>query len=66
MITIEEIETAVSKLPKGELVKFQKWFEEFQAKVWDKQFEEDVKKGKLDKLAEEAEKEFRPGHCKEL
>ena len=66
MSTIEEIEIAVSKLPKEELVKFQKCFEEFQAIVWDKQFEEEVKKGKLDKLAQEAEKEFRSGHCKEL
>jgi len=66
MSTIEEIENAVSKLPKDDLVKFQRWFEEFQAKVWDKQFEEDVKKGNLDKLASEAEKDFRAGHCKEL
>ncbi len=66
MSTIEEIEIAVSKLPKEDLVKFQKWFDEFQAKVWDKQFEKDVKKGKLAKLAEEAEEEFRAGHCKEL
>ncbi len=66
MSTIEEIEIAVTNLPKKEFAKFQKWFEEFQAEAWDQQLEEDVKMGKLNKLAEEAEKEFRAGRCKEL
>lgn len=66
MSTIKEIENAVISLPQKELAKFQKWFEEFQAKVWDQQLEQDVKMGKLDKLAKKAEKEFRAGRCKEL
>ncbi len=66
MSTIEEIENAVINLPPKELAKFQKWFEEFQAKAWDQQLEEDVKMGKLDKFAKEAEKEFRAGRCREL
>jgi len=28
------------------------WIEEFDAAIWDKQFEEDVKSGKLDELAD--------------
>lgn len=66
MSTVEEIENAISTLPKEEFARLQKWFDEFQAKVWDQEFEEDARMGKLDKLAEEAKKEFHAGNCKEL
>ncbi len=66
MTTVKEIENAVAKLPKEDLAQFRKWFDEYQAKVWDQQFEEDVKAGKLSKVAEEVEKEFNSGNCKEL
>lgn len=66
MSTVEEIENAISKLPKEEFTRLQKWLDEFQAKVWDQEFEEDARTGKLDKLAEEAIKEFHAGNCKEL
>ena len=39
---------------------------EAQAEVWDKQFEEDVKAGKLDRFAEEALADFRLGRCEEI
>ena len=66
MTTVKEIENAVSKLPKEDLAQFRKWFDEYQAKVWDQQFEEDAQAGKLSKVAEEVEKEFNAGNCKEL
>ncbi len=50
MTTIHEIEKAVSVLPLNELEQFRKWFDEFDAKAWDKQFENDVRSGKLDKI----------------
>ncbi len=37
-----------------------------EAKVWDKQFEKDVKAGKLDRFAEEALADFRAGKCEEI
>ena len=52
MTTIQEIEKAVSALPSNELKQFRKWFDEFDAKEWDKQFENDVMSGKLDQIAE--------------
>ena len=66
MNTVKEIENAVSKLPKEDLAQFRKWFDEYQARVWDQQFEEDAQAGKLSKVAEAVEKEFNAGNCKEL
>ncbi|MCI0708123.1 MAG: hypothetical protein L0Y80_11635 [Ignavibacteriae bacterium] len=54
MGTLQELEQAVSKLPEKELARFREWFEEFDAAEWDKQFEQDVKAGKLDRVAEKA------------
>ena len=39
---------------------------EAEAEVWDKQFEKDVKAGKLDRFAEEALADFRAGKCEEI
>ena len=59
MITIEEIENAVSKLPAEQLAAFRAWFAEFDAQLWDRQLEEDVAAGKLDVLAKEALRDSR-------
>lgn len=66
MTTTEEIEAAVADLPPGELARFRAWFDQFDADAWDKQFEEDVRTGKLDELADQAVKEFKAGRCTEL
>ena len=66
MTTIQEIEKAVSELPSNELEQFRKWFDEFDAKVWDKQFENDVRSGKLDQIAKNAIADFDEGKFKEL
>jgi hypothetical protein len=59
MSVVLEIEQAVSQLPPQDLARFREWFEEFDAKIWDKQFEEDAQSGKLDKLAQKAIADFR-------
>jgi hypothetical protein len=66
MTTVKEIEEAVAKLPKLELDKFRLWFEKFDAEVWDKQFKDDVRSGKLDQLADQALKDFEEGRCTKL
>jgi hypothetical protein len=58
MTTVKEIKEAVANLPKPELDKFRLWFEKFDAELWDTQFEDDVKSGKLDLLADQALKDF--------
>jgi len=64
--TVQELQAAVSQLSAQELARFREWFEEFEAKMWDEQFEKDVKSGKLDHLAEQAIADLRAGNCREL
>jgi hypothetical protein len=66
MGSIQEIQRAISHLSPEELAAFRAWFIEFDARLWDQQFEGDVAAGRLDKLAEEALQEFRERRCTEL
>jgi len=63
---IQEIEQAIRQLSPKELARFRQWFEEFDAQIWDKQFEADAKSGKLDKIAEKALNGYHAGKAKEL
>ena len=65
-MTIQEIERAIAELNPRELARFRQWFEEFDAQVWDEQFERDAKSGKLDKFANKAINDFRTGKAREL
>jgi hypothetical protein len=66
MGTVLEIESAISKLSREELSALRSWFKEFDAEAWDKQFEEDVKAGRLDAMADEALQDLREGRCTDL
>lgn len=66
MSTVQDIEAAVRRLPEKELSSFRAWFAEFDAAAWDKQFEQDVAAGRLDKLADEALNDLREGRCTNL
>jgi hypothetical protein len=66
MSSIQEIEHAVRQLPPSELAAFRAWFAQFDAEVWDRQFEEDVAAGRLNHLADEALKDLREGRCTDL
>jgi len=54
MSKIENIEQEVRNLSPSDLAAFRRWFLEFDAQVWDRQIEKDVREGKLDKFADEA------------
>jgi len=66
MTKVEKIEQDVRELNDDELLAFRKWFREYDSDEWDRQIEEDVRAGKLDKLAEEALAAHRAGKSKEL
>ncbi len=66
MTTVAEISGAVQRLPKRDLAKFRKWFAEFDAAAWDREFEEDVASGRLEALAREALRDDRAGRTREL
>ena len=66
MQTIQEIERAVSRLSKADLVNFREWFDNFDQDAWDQQFEEDVASGKQDSFADQAIAGFKMGKCTEI
>jgi len=66
MSSVHEIETAVSRLSRQELLAFRDWFSVFDAAAWDTQLEEDVAAGHLDALADEAIRDLREGRCRDL
>jgi len=66
MSSVREIEQAIEQLSEEELRLFRQWFAEREAEKWDRQFETDVRDGKLDSLAEQALKDLREGRCKDL
>jgi hypothetical protein len=66
MTAIEEIEKAVAELPPDELQRFREWFAEFEAARFDQKIEQDVKAGRLDRLAEQALADYRAGRAREL
>ncbi len=66
MTTVEEIEKAVARLTPEQLAKFRAWFEEFDARLFDAKIERDAKSGKLDKLAEDAIRDYRKGRARDL
>jgi hypothetical protein len=66
MSTVKEIEQAIRALGPQDLAALRDWFAEFDAEVWDRQFEQDVAAGRLDKFAEEALRDLDEGRCKDL
>jgi hypothetical protein len=66
MTTIKSIEEAVRRLSPEELAEFRRWFAEFDAAVWDAQLEDDVRRGRLDSLADQAADDLRRGRCTDL
>ena len=66
MTSVEQITTAVRRLPRNDLARFRKWFAEYDAALWDRQLEHDVAEGRLDALAREALKDLRAGRCTDL
>jgi hypothetical protein len=54
MSRVEALEHQIKELSGEELAEFRRWFAEFDAQTWDRQFATDVNSGKLDALAEKA------------
>ena len=54
MSKVKDIESQIRELSTEELAAFRRWFADFDAEAWDRQFEADVKAGKLDALADRA------------
>jgi hypothetical protein len=66
MSTIAEIQQAIMSLPKSEYTELRRWLQEYDWKRWDREFEDDVRAGKLDFLAAEALEAKAKGELKDL
>ena len=66
MSKVEAIEEQIEKLSPDELASFRRWYSAFDAEGWDRQFESDVKAGRLDALADEALRAHTSGQSKPL
>lgn len=51
---LEKLEREIKGLSPEEVADLRDWFRQYDAEAWDRQIEEDVRAGKLDRLAEEA------------
>lgn len=63
---VESLEKEIESLAPEELAAFRRWFHEFDADVWDRQLEADVRGGKLDALADEALQTHKAGKSTEI
>jgi hypothetical protein len=66
MEKVEKIERELQELSPEELANFRQWFAAFDAEAWDRQFEADVKAGKLDALADRAIRDHAAGKSTKL
>ena len=66
MGNVDNLEDRVKELSPEELAAFREWFIHFDAEAWDRQFEADVKAGKLDQLAERALRDHAAGRSSKL
>lgn len=57
-MSVKDIEAAITQLAPTDLAELSKWFEEFQAEVWDRQIEEDGGAGRFASLNELAKAGF--------
>lgn len=65
-MSVQEIEAAIATLPKDDFWKLAQWFDELRADAWDRQIGADAASGKLDRLFEEADRDFEAGRCTEM
>jgi hypothetical protein len=65
-MSLQELEEAVTNLPKTEFEAFARWFEEYVSDEWDRQIEADANAGRLDAAARRAKQDFESGRCTPL
>ena len=66
MSRVEQLEDEIKALLPHEFRDLRAWLDEYDAQVWDEQFNADALAGKLDALADMALKDFSEGRSAEL
>ena len=57
MSSVVEIEEAIAKLPPGEFMQLERWFDAERNRKWDQELEADAQSGKLRELYERLQSE---------
>ena len=65
-MSVQDLETAVTRLSKEELTQFSQWFEEYVADAWDRQIEADILAGRFDAAGKRAKADYEVGRCTRL
>ena len=65
-MSVEDLESTISRLSAEELDRFSEWFEGLMADRWDREIEADVKAGRLDTVGKLADRDFEAGRCTPL
>jgi hypothetical protein len=60
MSSVAEIEKAIAKLPPGEFVELERWFDAERNRQWDRQIERDARSGKLREVYERLKNQGQP------
>lgn len=66
MARVEDLTNEVRQLNRKELAAFRDWFRKYDSDAWDREIEDDILAGRLDKLATEAIADHGAGRAKEL
>lgn len=65
-MSVQEIETAVTRLSADELLRFSQWFEAYAPDQWDRQIEQDLLAGRLDAALKRADAHHEAGRSTPL
>lgn len=66
MSTLQEIEQAIDRLPQEQVFALGEWLQQRLDAEWDRQFERDVKTGRLAAAARKAIEEHRAGRSRDF
>jgi hypothetical protein len=65
-MSVNEIETAITSLPRQDVIHLMSWLSEYHARLWDEQIEEDLEVGRLNAILAEVDKEYHAGQARPL
>jgi hypothetical protein len=65
-MSVEELESAITKLPREEFSRLAAWFADYQAASWEREIEADLRAGRLDHVIQRARDDIASGKSKPL
>jgi hypothetical protein len=65
-MSVQELEVAITHLPRHELAELMAWLVEYHAKVWDQEIEADLESGRLDAILAEVDRDCEAGLARPL